>query len=246
MANSFRRGVRAADDSRVGDSGASSAGDGAARSGPVVILGLGRFGQALGEELVAGGVEVLCADANPRVVQEASGVFDHVVTADTTNPEVLRQLGVADAGRVVIAIGSNIEASVLTASAVVEMGVPSIWAKADNYAHAKILGQIGVHHVIRPEADTGRRVAHLMGGRVQDYLEFDRGFAVAKIAPPLSVLDHRVGEVNARGDSPVQILAIRPKGDAFRRALADDVLRAGDLVIAAGPVGELEKFAARR
>ena len=89
-------------------------------------------------------------------------------------------------------------------------------------------------------------MAHLMGGKVQEYAEFERGFAVAKIAPPVSVLDHRVGEVNARGDSPVQILAIRPRGEAFRREIADDVLRAGDLVLAAGPVDELEKFAARR
>lgn len=213
--------------------------------GPVIILGMGRFGQALGEELVAGGVEVLCVDANPKVVQECAVTFDHIVTADTTNTLALRQLGVAEASRVVIAIGSDIEASLLTASAVVDMGVPSIWAKADNNAHAKILGQIGVHHVIRPEADTGRRVAHLMGGKVQDFLEFDRGFAVAKIAPPVSVLDHRVGEVNARGDSPVQILAVRPRGGAFRRAIADDVLRAGDLVIAAGPVEALEAFAAK-
>lgn len=233
MVNAFRRGARAADEAE-------------AATGPVIILGLGRFGQALGEELVAGGVEVLCVDADPRVVQECSTSFDHVVTADTTNPEALRQLGVAEAGRVVIAIGSNIEASVLTASAVVDMGAPSIWAKADNQAHAKILGQIGVHHVIRPESDMGRRVAHLIGGGVQEYVEFDRGFAVAKIAPPVSVLDHRVGEINARGDSPVQILALRPRDGAFRRALADDVLHAGDLVIAAGPVHELEKFAARK
>lgn len=244
MANAFRRGSRAADG--TADPASRPGARSEPGSGPVVILGLGRFGQALGEELVAGGVEVMCVDADPRVVQECSTTFDHVVTADTTNPEALRQLGVPEAGRVVIAIGSNIEASVLTASAVVDMGVPSIWAKADNQAHAKILGQIGVHHVIRPESDMGRRVAHLMGGRVQDYAEFERGFAVAKIAPPVSVLDHRVGEVNARGDSPVQILAIRPRGRAFRRAIADDVIRAGDLVIAAGPVEELEKFAARR
>ena len=244
MANAFRRGSRAADG--TADPASRPGAGSEPGSGLVVILGLGHFGQALGEELVAGGVEVMCVDADPRVVQECSTTFDHVVTADTTNPEALRQLGVPEAGRVVIAIGSNIEASVLTASAVVDMGVPSIWAKADNQAHAKILGQIGVHHVIRPESDMGRRVAHLMGGRVQDYAEFERGFAVAKIAPPVSVLDHRVGEVNARGDSPVQILAIRPRGRAFRRAIADDVIRAGDLVIAAGPVEELEKFAARR
>ena len=214
--------------------------------GPVYILGLGRFGRALGEELIASGIEVLGVDSDPRIVQEVAGTFAHVVTADTTSPEVLRQLGVAEATRVVIAIGRHIEASLLTASAVVEMGVPSVWAKADNLAHAKILGQIGVHHVIRPEADTGRRVAHLMGGQLQDYLEFERGFAVAKIAPPVRALQHAVGEVNGRRGAAVEILAVRPRDGQFRRAEAEDVLQPGDLVIVAGHVKAIEEFAAGR
>ncbi|WP_156229429.1 potassium channel family protein [Corynebacterium comes] len=221
-----------------------NAADSTAPRGPVYILGLGRFGRALGEELIDSGVEVLGADSDPRIVQELAGTFDHVVTADTTNPEVLRQLGVAEATRVVIAIGRHIEASLLTASAVMEMGVPSVWAKADNLAHAKILGQIGVHHVIRPEADTGRRVAHLMGGRLEDYLEFERGFAVAKIAPPVGALQRTVGEINGRRGNAVEILAVRPRDGQFRRAETEDILRAGDVVIVAGQVTAIEEFAA--
>ncbi|MEJ5920482.1 MULTISPECIES: potassium channel family protein [unclassified Corynebacterium] len=212
-----------------------------ADTSPVVILGMGRFGQALGEELRANGIEVLCVDFRERVVQELSATFDHVVTADTTQPEVLRQLGVHEAERVVIAIGSDIEASLLTASAVVDMGVPLIWAKADNQAHAKILGQIGVHHVIRPEADTGRRVAHLIGGKVQDYLEFDRDFAIAKIVPPVAVQGKNVSEINAI--APVTVLALRPRCERFRPALDDDIVNAGDLLIVSGPVEKLEDFA---
>lgn len=222
------------------------AADATAPRGPVYILGLGRFGRALGEELIASGVEVLGVDSDPRIVQEVAGTFDHVVTADTTSPEVLRQLGVAEATRVVIAIGRHIEASLLTASAVMEMGVPSVWAKADNLPHAKILGQIGVHHVIRPEADTGRRVAHLMGGQLQDYLEFERGFAVAKIAPPVRVLGRTVEEINGRRGAAVEILALRPRDGQFRRAHAGDVVHAGDFVIVAGPVKAIEEFAAGR
>ena len=212
----------------------------------VVVLGLGRFGKSLALELMSQGVEVLGVDSDEAVVQRVADRLTHAVVADTTDEESLRQLSVHEYDRAVVGIGSNLEASLLTASALVNLSMSTIWAKALSNAHAKILSQIGVHHVIRPESDMGRRVAHLMGGRVQDYAEFERGFAVAKIAPPVSVLDHRVGEVNARGDSPVQILAIRPRGRAFRRAIADDVIRAGDLVIAAGSVEELEKFAARR
>nr|WP_120491807.1 TrkA family potassium uptake protein [Corynebacterium lactis] len=208
---------------------------------PVVILGMGRFGQALGEELVAGGIEVLCVDHREKIVQELSTTFDHVVCADTTVPDVLEQLGVGEAERVVIAIGSDIEASLLTASAVVDMGVPLIWAKADNTAHAKILGQIGVHHVVRPEADTGRRVAHLIGGKVQDFLEFDRDYAVGKITPPIQCQEKTVAEINQ--SAPITVVAVRKRGQRFRPARDDDRISAGDLLIVSGAVSQLENFA---
>ena len=114
---------------------------------PVVIIGLGRFGMALGEELVQSGVEVLGIDVDEAVVAKAAPLLTHAVIAETTDQDVLRQLGVQDAHRVVIGIGSDMGASLLTASAVMDLGVPNVWAKADNQQHAKILTQIGVHHV---------------------------------------------------------------------------------------------------
>ena len=180
---------------------------------PVIILGLGRFGLALGEELVHSGVEVLGVDADENIVSAAAQVLTHVVTADTTNIEALKQLSVHEAQRVVIAIGSDMGASVLTASAVIDLEVSSVRAKADNNSHAKILNKIGVHHVVRPERDTGRRVAHLMSGRLEEYIEF-----------------------------PVSIVAIKPAEGVFSLPEPGTVLQPGDLVIAAGPVRELEKF----
>lgn len=214
----------------------------AADRSPVIILGLGRFGQALGEELLSLGVEVLAADASARRVQELSDDFEHIVCADTTQPATLRQLGVPDARRVVIAIGADLEASLLTASNVIDMGVPQVWAKADSIAHAKILRQIGCHHVIRPEAETGRRTAHLIGGGVQDFIEFDRDYAMAKIAVPESAAGKSPRAIQSEAHG-VHIVAVRPAGGAFGPVKGDQPLDDGDMIIAAGPVAKLEKFA---
>lgn len=204
----------------------------------VVIVGLGRFGLALGEELMHSGVEVLGVDANEAVVTKAAPMLTHVVIADATDIDALRQLFLEEAQRVVIGIGSDMAASVLAASAIVELGVPSIWAKADSAPHAKILRQIGVHHVIRPERDTGRRVAHLIAGGLQEYTEFDRDFAIVKLAPPLSMLGKPV-EATPPG---VDIVAVRPAEGRFSTPAPGTVITSGDLIVAAGRIEDLERF----
>lgn len=207
---------------------------------PVVILGLGRFGMALGEELVHSGVEVFGIDADEATVTRAASQLTHVAVADTTNPDVLRQLSVHEAQRVVIGIGSDMGASLLTASAVVvDLAVPNVWAKADSNSHAKILQQIGVHHVIRPERDTGRRIAHLISGRIEEYVEFDRDFAMVKVAPPVSMIGRTIEAV----PPGVHIVAVRSQDDSFKHATPGTVIASGDLVIAAGNVTDLERFA---
>ncbi|WP_236684333.1 potassium channel family protein [Corynebacterium epidermidicanis] len=194
---------------------------------------------ALGEELVHSGVEVLGIDVSEAVVTKAAPLLTHAVIAETTSAEALRQLGVQDAQRVVIGIGSDMGASLLTASAVMDLDVPSVWAKADNAQHAKILTQIGVHHVVRPERDTGRRIAHLIAGHLQEYIEFDRDFAMAKMAPPVDMHGRKI-EQCPRG---INIVAVRSADGRFATPAPGYVLRSGDLVIAAGRVKDLDKFA---
>lgn len=130
------------------------------------------------------GVEVLGIDTSEKFVRDYSPILTEVVQADTTDAEVLRQLGVAEVERVVLAIGSHLEDSILTASNLVELGIKDIWAKADSDAHARILQQLGVHHVIRPERDTGRRIAHLLGGKFEDFAEIANGYGVTKLTAP--------------------------------------------------------------
>ena len=151
---------------------------------PVAIIGLGRFGSAMAEELHSHGVDVLGIDVDEKLLHDSDAHLTDSFIADATDPEALKQLGVKDFQQVVIGIGSSLEASILTASNLVELGVKDIWAKADSDAHARILTRVGVHHVVRPERDTGRRVAHLLSGRFQDYTVFDQGYAMITLRAP--------------------------------------------------------------
>jgi len=211
-------------------------------SSGVVVVGLGRFGKSLALELVEEGTEVLGIDDNPKTVQSLAGRLTHVVQADSTNEEALRQLSVHEFDRAVVAIGSDLEASILTSSILVNFGVRDIWAKAISHSHARILTQLGVHHVIRPEHDMGKRVAHLVRGRMVDYIEFDDGYAIVKTQPPTSILGLPLGESRVRSRYGVTIVGVKRAGEDFTHATPETVVHEGDLIIVSGPEDGVERF----
>ncbi|MBY6682270.1 TrkA family potassium uptake protein [Rhodococcus sp. BP-316] len=208
----------------------------------VVVLGLGRFGKSLALELMAQGAEVLGIDSDEAVVQRVSDRLTHAAVADTTDEEALRQLSVHEYDRAVVGIGSDLEASLLTASALINLSVGNVWAKAISNAHAKILTQIGVHHVVRPEHDMGKRVAHLVRGRMMDYIEFDDGFAMVKTTPARFLVGHRLGDTAVRTKYKVTVVAVKRPGEGFTYATADTVIEADDMVIVSGQVRDTERF----
>jgi trk system potassium uptake protein TrkA len=212
------------------------------RTSGIAVIGLGRFGTSLALELMDEHTEVLGIDASPKTVQALAGRLTHVVEADSTDDEALRQLSVHEFDRVVIAIGTNLEGSILTASVVLGFGVPNIWAKAITYSHARILDQLGVHHVVRPEHDMGKRVAHLVRGRMLDYIEFEDGFAMVKTTPPDAILDRPLGETHVRREHGVTVVAIKRRGEGFTYATAETVVERGDLIIVSGRTRDVEGF----
>ena len=208
----------------------------------VAVIGLGRFGKSLALELVCEGTEVLGIDEDPKRVQSLAGRLTHVVEADSTNEDALQQLSVHEFDRAVVAIGSNIEASILTSSILVNFGVRNIWAKAITHSHARILGQLGVHHVVRPEHDMGKRVAHLVRGRMLDYIEFDDGYAIVKTSPPQSIHGLPLGESRVRSTFGVTIVGVKRAGEDFTHATPETVVQEGDLIIVSGPEDQVERF----
>jgi trk system potassium uptake protein TrkA len=214
------------------------------RSGDsAVVIGLGRFGSAVALELEALGHQVLGVDASESIVQDHATELSHVLQADATRAETLRRIGVGDMSVAVVAIGNDIEASILTTGALVDVGVTTIWAKALTAAHARILDRIGADHVVFPERDMGTRVAHQVTGRMIDWIPLDEGFALVETMAPSEMVGRTLGESGARQRHGVTIVCIKPHGQAFTYATADTVVQDGDLLLVAGPAKVAEAFA---
>ncbi|HVL05641.1 MAG TPA: TrkA family potassium uptake protein [Acidimicrobiales bacterium] len=209
----------------------------------VVVIGLGRFGGSVAEELVRLGFEVLGIDGRAEMVQRYADRLTHVVEADATSDAALAQLGVGDFRHAVVGIGSDIEASVLTTAAIVDMGVPNIWAKAVTRAHGRILERVGAHHIVFPEHDMGHRVAHLVGGRIIDWFQLDEHFAMVETVVPSPLVGRTLGETGVRSKYGVTVVCIKPLGEGFTYATPDTVLEKGAVVVVAGPSERAEGFA---
>ncbi|WP_237770092.1 potassium channel family protein [Ornithinimicrobium sp. CNJ-824] len=216
----------------------------ARRHADVLVVGLGRFGSAVAESLVRQGVDVLAIDENPDRVQRFAEDFTHTVQADATDGEAMRQLGIGDLDAAVVAIGSDIEASVLAVITLVEAGVPEIFAKAITRKHGKILTSIGAHHVIYPELIMGQRVAHMVTGGLQDYLELDDGFAVARSAAPPQTWDQDLATSALRTRHRITVVGVRRAAGGFVHAAPDTVVHAGDDLVLAGRTEDVERFTA--
>lgn len=208
----------------------------------VVVIGLGRFGKSLALELERDGVQVLGIERDTRRVQDLAGRLTQVVEADCTDMEAMRQLGVGEFDRAVIGVGKALDVSVLTAFVLRTLGVQNIWAKAMTESQAQILQQVGVGHVVRPEHDMGRRVAHLVPGKMLDYIEIDDGYAIAKTAAPRSILGRTLAAAGIRAQYGVTIVGIKSAGREFAHATPDSVVEAGDLIIVSGERRHLERF----
>lgn len=209
----------------------------------VLLIGLGRFGGAVAKTLVKLEYEVLAVDSDPDLVQAYSEELTHVVEADTTNTSALKQLGAADFRKAVVAIGTDIEASILTTSSLVDLGIDEIWAKAVTDSHGRILERVGAHHVIFPEADMGERVAHVVTGKMIDYIELDDTFALIETCAPAAIVGRTLGESEVRRRYGITVVCIKTEGQPFTYATADTPIARDDILVVAGATEKAEFFA---
>ncbi|MDE0572318.1 TrkA family potassium uptake protein [Demequina sp. B12] len=210
----------------------------------VLVVGLGRFGSALADNLDAMDVEVLAVERDPALVERWSKRIP-VVEADAADPRALEQLGAKDFSAAVVGVGTSLEASVLITGNLVDIGMPEIWAKAISDEHARILRRIGAHHIVLPESDAGVRVAHSVGGRMLDYIEIDEGFTIVKMSPPKETHNFTLRELNLREKYGIQVIGVMSPGEDFEYGSKETVIHADDLLVIGGDGDLVERFAQR-
>jgi trk system potassium uptake protein len=207
-----------------------------------LVIGLGRFGGGLAETLVELGHDVLGVDTNGKLVQSFAPILTHVIEADSTDIKALRQLGAGEFSTAVVAIGTEIEASILTTAALVDLNVPRIVAKAISEPHGKILERVGAHRVVFPEHDMGVRVGHSLAGRIIDYFQLDPGFALVETTAPKRVVGKTLAEAEVRRRYGITVVCIKPHGGSFTYATPDTVINEGDILVVAGETRRAEEF----
>src|SRR5699024_3918445 len=195
---------------------------------PVVVIGLGRFGVSVAASLVRLGHEVLALDEDRELVQRWASEFTHVVQADTTDEEAMRQVGVDGFRCAVVGIGTDIEASVLTVLTLVEVGVSDVWAKAINMKHGRILNRVGAAHVVYPESAMGERVAHMVTGSMIDFIEFDDGFRIARTRAPREAIGRTLAESALRTAYGITVVGLKRHDEDFTYARPETTVEDSD------------------
>ncbi len=210
----------------------------------ILVIGLGRFGQALAQTLISLGHEVMAIDSDPAACQASSQSIGHVVHADGTSADALRQVGAGEFRTAVVAIGNDIQASIMATYALVDLGIPRIWAKAITGSHGAILQRVGAHRVVFPERDMGVRVAHTMMGQTIDYVELDDEFVLIETTIPKQLAGKQIGEAQVRSKFEVTVLCVKRPGGKFTYATQETTLNIGDVVVIFGATRKAEQFAA--
>ena len=213
----------------------------------VCVIGLGRFGSTLSQELYQSGHDVLAIDLDETKVQDQLGRATYSVRADATNESILKELDVAEYDVCVVSLGSeNIQSSILVTVLLKSLGVPFIIARAANELHGSTLERIGVDRVVYPEAESARRTAHVgFETGVIDYMPIVPGFGISKLRPPEEMLGHTLEEAGLAGSADrhgISVLAIRRGRTSFLRPAKDEEIKAGDVLIVAATNEHLGKI----
>ncbi|EPH99576.1 MULTISPECIES: potassium channel family protein [unclassified Enterococcus] len=207
------------------------------------IIGLGRFGGSICRTLIESGQEVLAIDSNEDRVNEYMNIATHAVVANAQDEMTLRSLGIRNFDHVIIAIGEDIQASILVTLMVKEMGVPSVLAKAQNGYHARVLEKIGADRVVHPERDMGIRIAHnLVSKNILDYLELSEDYSLAEIrvANP-KFFNKTLEELNFRQRYDLTVVAIRrPNQKIIVSPAADEVVLENDNLVVIGETEDVD------
>lgn len=206
-----------------------------------VVIGLGRFGQTLARQLCMLGAEVLAMDTSSDLVQQVADEVTHAVVGDAQDKDVLRSLGVRDFDCAIVAIGSDLAASVLTVMNLQELEVPYIICKAHDETHSRVLKKLGVDKVVIPEQENAARLARSLNSHnVLDYIELSEDYGILELPAPKSWVGKTLKELNVRAKLGVNIIAVESGEKTNVSPSADYRILEGDIMVVLGDNYSLE------
>ncbi len=207
------------------------------------VIGLGRFGSSVARTLYEMDFEVMGIDENEDRINEIIQSVTHAVVADSTDENALKEIGIRNFDVVVVAIGADIQASILTVLILKEMGVKKIVAKAQNERHGQVLYKVGADRVVFPERDMGVRVAHnLISANVLDFIELAEDYSVAEVVVSNRMVGKTLRQLDVRAKYGVNVIAIK-SGEKFNIAPGpDELIREKDVLVVIGHNLDLKEF----
>lgn len=210
-----------------------------------LILGLGVFGRSIAKTLYEQGHDVLVADRDKDLIQEMAEHSTHGVIIDAIDEEAIKQLGVNNFDVAIVAIGADIQASILATLILKELGVKHIVAKAINELHGKLLNKVGADRIVYPEREMGERIAKSLSSQnILDYIDISDDYSIVEIAAPKDIVGKTLIELNIRAKYGITVMAVK-KDDARDLRLfprAEYVIQKSDVLILVGSKKSLQKY----
>jgi trk system potassium uptake protein TrkA len=207
------------------------------------VIGLGRFGTAVARRLHEAGHEVLGMDVNEDRVEDAELYVTHAAIGDSTEEKTLIAIGIRNFDCAIVAIGNDIQSSILTAQLLKELGVKKVIAKALGKQHGKVLEKVGVDWIIYPERDMGERVANqLLSPNILNYIELSREYSIEEILTPPGMAEKSIQELDIRAKYNISVIAIVSGTDIIVSPSPDQIIHKGDLLVVIGDRESLARF----
>ncbi len=207
------------------------------------VIGLGRFGSGIVNTLLQHGNEVLVIDINEDRINQFADIATHAVIADSTNDEALKAIGISNFDTVIVAIGNDMQSSILTTLVLNELKIDKIVAKALNKRHGEVLKKVGADWVIYPEKNMGERVAHqLMSPNVLNFIELAQNYSIEEIKLPSKMVGKSLKELNIRVEFNLTVIAIKSEGVVNISPSPDEIIHEGDVLVMIGENRDLHRF----
>lgn len=206
------------------------------------VIGMGRFGQSVVEELIKREVDVLVIDKDPERIAKMSKIATHAVTLDTTDVQALKEVGISSIDHVIVAIGKDLQSSILTTLILKDLGVAKVTVKVQDSNHEKVVDKLGADEIIQPEQQSGKRLASkIVSDNILDYIDLNESHSFIVVNVTSKIIDSTIINLDVRNKYGINVVAIRRNGDIIIPS-ADDVLNENDQLLLVGKNDDLNKF----